>query len=404
MKGEQKISDTIEINVDLARKAVGTLFNQENEESEEIPLGVGENSSEDMGDDLVDGYDSEPVGPVVSAALMDKPQDSWSKDDWPEDEWPNEGEPARRRVILPPKPAVKVNASMPATSRSPLRPKRPSASHSLEDDENQQEVKAPPKNRKTASRYLFIEEDDEFTSFRQRYRPRDRSSREAEAEIYEQEERVRMKRSERSQELEKPRRLEKPERSERLEKPKRPRRIEQRYNEYNEVVPPFKDEAVGSAVPAPVRIAIIGVIITLLMVTAFLVWHNSVIARDLAEANELLLGVPAILQELSDTRIELETARENLTTAQAQIAQLAALAATEEPPATPPNETPETPEAPEVPGGDRIHIVVPGDNLSRISRQFFGNDSPANIQRIVVANNIADPDNIPVGEQLVIPY
>ncbi len=51
--------------------------------------------------------------------------------------------------------------------------------------------------------------------------------------------------------------------------------------------------------------------------------------------------------------------------------------------------------------GTQDYTVQPGDNLSKISKHFYGdaNKYPA----IVKANNLADPDKIKVGQKLVIP-
>ena len=51
--------------------------------------------------------------------------------------------------------------------------------------------------------------------------------------------------------------------------------------------------------------------------------------------------------------------------------------------------------------GAQDYTVQPGDNLSKISKHFYGdaNKYPA----IAKANNLADPDKIKVGQKLVIP-
>jgi nucleoid-associated protein YgaU len=55
----------------------------------------------------------------------------------------------------------------------------------------------------------------------------------------------------------------------------------------------------------------------------------------------------------------------------------------------------------EVRAGQQIYTVQAGDNLSKISKYFYGdaNKYPA----IATANNLADPDKIKVGQKLVIP-
>jgi nucleoid-associated protein YgaU len=49
----------------------------------------------------------------------------------------------------------------------------------------------------------------------------------------------------------------------------------------------------------------------------------------------------------------------------------------------------------------QTYTVQPGDNLSKISKRFYGD--PNKYPQIVKANNIEDPDKIKVGQQLVIP-
>ncbi len=55
----------------------------------------------------------------------------------------------------------------------------------------------------------------------------------------------------------------------------------------------------------------------------------------------------------------------------------------------------------EVREGQQTYTVQAGDNLSKISKYFYGdaNKYPA----IASANNLADPDKIKVGQKLVIP-
>ena len=55
----------------------------------------------------------------------------------------------------------------------------------------------------------------------------------------------------------------------------------------------------------------------------------------------------------------------------------------------------------EVHAGDQSYTVQPGDNLSKISKHFYGdaNKYPA----IAKANNLDEPDKIKVGQKLVIP-
>jgi len=51
--------------------------------------------------------------------------------------------------------------------------------------------------------------------------------------------------------------------------------------------------------------------------------------------------------------------------------------------------------------GSQTYTVQPGDNLSKISKRFYGD--PNKYPQIAKANNLEDPDKIKVGQQLLIP-
>jgi nucleoid-associated protein YgaU len=55
----------------------------------------------------------------------------------------------------------------------------------------------------------------------------------------------------------------------------------------------------------------------------------------------------------------------------------------------------------EVHAGSQDYTVQPGDNLSKISKHFYGDAN--NYPAIAKANNLDDPDKIKVGQKLVIP-
>jgi nucleoid-associated protein YgaU len=55
----------------------------------------------------------------------------------------------------------------------------------------------------------------------------------------------------------------------------------------------------------------------------------------------------------------------------------------------------------EVRQGIRTYTVQPGDSLSKISKQFYGDANK--YMTIAKANNLADPDKIKVGQELLIP-
>ncbi len=51
--------------------------------------------------------------------------------------------------------------------------------------------------------------------------------------------------------------------------------------------------------------------------------------------------------------------------------------------------------------GERNYTVKPGDNLSKISQQFYGDAKK--YMAIAKANNLENPDKIKVGQELIIP-
>jgi nucleoid-associated protein YgaU len=52
-------------------------------------------------------------------------------------------------------------------------------------------------------------------------------------------------------------------------------------------------------------------------------------------------------------------------------------------------------------GSGTMYVVKSGDNLSKISKLYYG--SPNDYSKIAQANNISNPDKIQVGQQLKIP-
>ncbi|HVJ06773.1 MAG TPA: LysM peptidoglycan-binding domain-containing protein [Acidisarcina sp.] len=51
--------------------------------------------------------------------------------------------------------------------------------------------------------------------------------------------------------------------------------------------------------------------------------------------------------------------------------------------------------------GDQSYTVQPGDNLSHISKHFYGTAN--HYQKIAEANGMANPDLVKVGQELLIP-
>jgi len=52
-------------------------------------------------------------------------------------------------------------------------------------------------------------------------------------------------------------------------------------------------------------------------------------------------------------------------------------------------------------GAGAMYVVKSGDNLSKISKSFYGN--PNEYTKIAQANSISDPDKIRIGQELKIP-
>jgi len=55
----------------------------------------------------------------------------------------------------------------------------------------------------------------------------------------------------------------------------------------------------------------------------------------------------------------------------------------------------------EVQAAEQVYVIQRGDNLSKISKYFYGNANK--YMDIAKANGLADPDKIKVGEKLTIP-
>ena len=171
------------------------------------------------------------------------------------------------------------------------------------------------------------------------------------------------------------------------------------------------DSVLSSAVK---WIAIVLAAIFLVMLV-FLIARNNMLSRQLETASIQVERVAALEQDLSQARIDLEIATENLAYAESQLEVLTLVpppamngaAVADEYSAYGTYETyhnyGEQAVAAETPRSEqRTHVVVSGDNLSRIAAQFFGNATYANIQSIREANNLTN-DVINVGQVLVIP-
>ena len=52
-------------------------------------------------------------------------------------------------------------------------------------------------------------------------------------------------------------------------------------------------------------------------------------------------------------------------------------------------------------GAEQAYTIRPGDNLSKISKLFYG--TPNKYQQIAQANGISDPNKIEAGQQIKLP-
>ena len=361
------------LDVDFARKAVGNLFDKE-DKKEAIMAGYNDFTDEPANEQEEPEEQEEPV---VRPKAVSTPE---------------------------PKPAIKVDASVQTTSRSPLRVKYDSQEYEehAEQEYEQQEQDRKPRPQKAQpvkSRYVFIdEEEDEFTEFRRRYKPRD--IRKQEDSHMPEEPPAKARR----QAQVRPKIEDEPPAAKKSRPPARKRHFPMEP----------QDTYVETGLPNFVKVTLVALMVILLMMMVFLIYRHMVINSQLEDANIRLLRVSELEQELSQATIDIEIFEERIAELEAENTRLLAMVNVPQenitypaegyPPEGAAVEAPYVPAAPAAPGTDRIHTVVAGDNLSRIARQYFGSDSPANIQRIIAANDLPNPDNLVVGQTLVIPH
>jgi nucleoid-associated protein YgaU len=139
-----------------------------------------------------------------------------------------------------------------------------------------------------------------------------------------------------------------------------------------------------------------------LVIIIILLINNGSLRNQVGEADGLQAENTRLQDELNLIRIELEGAVESLSNAQLQLQQQQEqedLMLME----LPDDEFGEESGSMAMADAVRTHTVVSGDSLSRIANTFFGDSSQANIQRIMEANNITNPNSIHVGQVLDIP-
>ena len=176
----------------------------------------------------------------------------------------------------------------------------------------------------------------------------------------------------------------------------------------NEMV--AEEQTVSGSSSAIRGVALVLAVIFLLM-SAYLVYSNRMLSNRLEAASAQAERVPALEEDLSQARIDLEAALIDLADAESRAALALIPPPVQEAPASdadyaayPEEGAYDAGEEPgqAAPAEPRSHVVARGDNLSRIARHFYGSDSPANIQRIRDANNLTN-DVIQVGQRLIIP-
>lgn len=135
--------------------------------------------------------------------------------------------------------------------------------------------------------------------------------------------------------------------------------------------------------------------IILLCVLSYLAGHNR------------LLDFPKV-QHKKETRTEQPAKPKQEPTPTAAEKDTTATAAPETQVATQPEPAPEEPALAQVPGGKyrivgtrKTHVMKPGDYLTRMALQEYGDKDFA--RYIIVHNNIKNPDNVPVGMTIKLP-
>jgi LysM repeat protein len=165
----------------------------------------------------------------------------------------------------------------------------------------------------------------------------------------------------------------------------------------------------------------IGVTVILLVIAVFFAYRSYTLTGELTEANaaiaagssngtdmtQLKLDNEKLLlqvQTLEDKNRQLEDRIENISSAEP-----VPTFGPDETPVTPPvvtNPSPDDAEPAETtptPASGQTYTVVSGDSLAKIAGRVYGSQSQANIKKIIDANGITNPDNLQIGQQLIIP-
>jgi LysM repeat protein len=49
----------------------------------------------------------------------------------------------------------------------------------------------------------------------------------------------------------------------------------------------------------------------------------------------------------------------------------------------------------------KVHVLQPGEFLAKISKEYYGTED--SVAAIIRLNNLTNPDNVPVGTELLLP-
>jgi hypothetical protein len=370
-RSRKDLSNTLDLyNVDFAKKAVGNLFDKEDDEDiieEEEP-----DFSPPPKRRPVRGFNDDADIPdrgvrKVRPIIRDEPKEAL---DTPPDDGVGDDEFEELKLVRakPPLQKPQVSSAIPGPQRRP----RLSRVADEEDDEEEAAEVSPntspgrPRARPAGSRYVFVEDEDRFSSFRRK------------PDILEKEKSTSKDKDETG----------KGGRQKPAKELKRDR-------------PLFDGGYVEPGSPDIIKIASMGVAGVALVIIIILLIGNGSLRNQVGEAEGLQVENTRLQDELNLIRIELEGAVESLSNAQLQLQQQ------QQQDELPQMELPEGEfgeEAGSMALADavRTHTVVAGDSLSRIANTFFGDSSQANIQRIMDANNLTN-SNIHVGQVLDIP-
>lgn len=161
----------------------------------------------------------------------------------------------------------------------------------------------------------------------------------------------------------------------------------------------------------PMRYILAGAVIVALAVLLFMILRISSLSRDLTDAHAQLADQTTLQQDYDQLRahtLDLTNLLNNANTHIAELEEKIAQGYFPNDETTDPGENGETNETttnnePGRPTLPATHVVVRGDNLTRIANYFYGSTHPDLIARIVAANNLANQDDIREGQTLTIP-